>query len=132
MMTWTLAVVMIPPCSLPTLREGYALVQAFEVCSGLPRVLDYRKFGTTRLELASLDAEHAQIRSSSRQQPGMTHPSSSSMSSNYEPFTENRRWPSDQSKIARRRPPATPATAYERATQARCCAKQSVTLLTRP
>ena len=29
MLTWTLAVVMLPPCPLPTLREGYALVQAF-------------------------------------------------------------------------------------------------------
>src|SRR5207302_7922230 len=104
----------------------------FEVCSGLPRGVDYRNFGATKRKHVSLDAEHAQIRSSSRQQPGMTHPSSSSMSSNYEPFTENRRWPSGQSKIARRRPPATPATEYEAATQARCCAKQSVTLLTRP
>src|ERR1700730_3442298 len=100
-------------------------VSFFEVCSGLPRVVYYWKLGTTRLKLASLDAEHAQIRSSSRQQLGMTHPSSSSMSSNCEPFTENRRWPSGQLKIARRRPPATPASAYERATQARCCSKQS-------
>src|SRR6478672_6283100 len=103
----------------------------FEVCSGLPRVVDYRKLGATKLKHVSLDAEHSQIRSSSRQQLGMTHPSSSSMSSNYEPFTENRRWPSGQSKIARRRPPATPAAANERTTQARCCAEQSVTLLTR-
>src|SRR5207245_6933953 len=103
----------------------------FEVCSDSPRLVDYRNCGATKLKLVCLDAKHAQIRSSSRQQLGMTHPSSSSMSSNCEPFTENRRWPSGQSKIARRRPPATPATAYERATQARCRAKQSVTLLTR-
>src|SRR5215467_8433217 len=103
----------------------------FEVCSGLPRVVDYRKLGATKRKRVSLDAEHAQIRSSSRRQLGMTHPSSSSMSSNYEPFTENRRWPSGELKIARRRPPATPATASERATQARCCSQQSARVLTR-
>src|SRR5215472_18798853 len=116
MMTWALAVVMIPPCSLPTLREGYALFGLFAVCSGLPRLVDYRKFGATKRKHASLDVEHAQIRSSSRQQLGMTHPPSSSMSSNHGPFTENRRWPSGELKIARRCPPATPATANDRAT----------------
>src|SRR5215472_12055100 len=50
----------------------------------------------------------------------------------YEPFTENRRWPSGDLKIARRRPPATPATANEHATQARYCCKQSARVVTRP
>jgi hypothetical protein len=58
----------------------------FEVFSGLPRVVDYRNFGATKRKHVSLDAEHAQIRSSGRQQLGMTHPSSSSMSSNHEPL----------------------------------------------
>jgi len=31
----------------------------FEVCSGSPRVVDYRKFGATKLKHVSLDAEHA-------------------------------------------------------------------------
>jgi hypothetical protein len=37
----------------------------------------------------------------------MSHPSSSSMKLEYEPFTENRWWPSGRGKIARLRPPAT-------------------------
>ena len=37
----------------------------------------------------------------------MSYPSSSSMKLEYEPFTENRRWPSGRGKIARLRPPAT-------------------------
>src|SRR5262245_66072915 len=35
----------------------------------------------------------------------------------YEPFTENRRWPSGNLNIARRRLPATPASANARATR---------------
>src|SRR5262245_14142327 len=49
----------------------------------------------------------------------------------YEPFTENRRWPSGNLKIARRRPPATAASADARATRTQSCSKRPARAHTR-
>src|SRR5262249_29022873 len=125
MVTWTLAVVMIPPCPLPTLREGYALVRAFEVILGFASCR--RLLGTGHHE-AQAYVHRRQARTTSKLKRTTTRHDSPVLifdELEYEPFTENRRRPSGDLKVARSRPPTTPASANSRPTRTHLCSRPS-------
>src|SRR5215510_6759257 len=132
MVTWTLAVVMIPPVHCPLFVRAMHSFRLFEVILGFASCR--RLLGARRHEAhAHVHRRHA--RTNSKVKRTTTRHDSPVLifdELEYEPFTENRRWPSGNLKIARRRPPATPASANARATRAWMRAKRSARVRTRP
>src|SRR5262245_4728266 len=122
---------MIPPVHCPLFVKAMHSFGLFEVILGFAC---RRLLGTGHRE-AQADVDRRQARTTSKLKRTTTRHDSPVLifdELEYEPFTENRRWPSGDLKIARRRPPATPAIAKERATRARLCAKRSALVLRRP
>src|SRR5262249_45227796 len=132
MVTWTLAVVMIPPVHCPLFVRAMHSFRLFEVTLGFASC--GRLSGTGHHE-AQADVHRRQARTTSKLKRTTTRHDSPVLifdELEYEPFTENHRWPSGDLKIARRRPPATPAIANARATRTQLCFKRSARALTHP
>src|SRR5215831_16518742 len=131
MVTWTLAVVMIPPVHCPLFVRAMHSFRLFEVILGFASC---RRLSGTGHHEAQADVYRRQARTTSKVKRTTTRHDSPVLifdELEYEPFTENRRWPSGDLKIARRRPPATAAIANARATRTQLCFKRSARALPR-
>src|SRR5262249_53537698 len=131
LVTWTLAVVMIPPVHCPLFVRAMHSFRLLEVILGFASC---RRLSGTGHHEVQADVHRRQARTTSKLKRTTTRHDSPVLifdELEYEPFTENHRWPSGDLKIARRRPPATPAITKERATRARLCAKRSAGVHTR-